>query len=124
MALPIPRVTTVLWALFGFDGRISRQTFWLGFGLMTALSAVAMTPYRLAGGLPEEPDLYFFLLLGVALWSEVALAVKRLHDRGVSGLFALLLALPFVNFALFVFLGLVPGEPRANRYGPGPDRRG
>lgn len=124
MALPTPRVATVIWVLFGFDGRISRQTFWLSFALMTALSAVAMTPYRLSGGLPEEPDLYLVGLVGVALWSEVALAVKRLHDRGLSGLFALLLALPFVNFAAFVFLGLVPGEPRANRYGPGPDRRG
>ena len=85
MALPTPRVATVFWALFGFDGRISRQTFWLGFALMTALTAVALTPYRSTGVLPEEPDLYFFVLAVLLLWSEVALAVKRLHDRGLRG---------------------------------------
>ena len=118
------RAVSVLWVLFGFDGRIGREVFWLGFLFMTAVATIAMTPYRLAGGLPEEPDAYFLALLFVALWSEVALAVKRLHDRGLTGLFAFLLALPLVNFVLFAFLGLIPGEAGRNKYGPGPDARG
>ena len=124
MAPSPPRVATILWVLFGFDGRIGREVFWLGFLFMTAVATVAMTPYRLAGGLPETADPYFLALLLVALWSEAALAVKRLHDRGLTGFFAFLLALPLLNFVLFAILGLVPGEKRPNRYGPGPDRRG
>jgi uncharacterized membrane protein YhaH (DUF805 family) len=120
---PAPaKVATVAWALFGFDGRISRQVFWLGFLLMTSLASIAMTPYR-DSGIPQEPDAYFLGLVGVALWSEVALVIKRLHDRGLTGFFSLVLALPIVNFVAFVVLGLIPGEAGPNRYGPGPDRR-
>lgn len=124
MAEPSSRVVTVLWVLFGFDGRIGREVFWLGFFFMTAVATLAMTPYRLAGGLPETADPYFVVILFVALWSELALAVKRLHDRGLTGFFALLLALPLVNFVLFTVLGLVPGEKGPNRFGPGADQRG
>ncbi len=117
-----PRAATVPWVLFGLDGRIGRQAYWLGFLLIIALGSIAYTPYR--SGFPTEPDLYFLLLAGVGLWMEVALVMKRLHDRGLSGLFALLLLLPLVNIGVILFVGLMPGEPDANRFGPHTDGRG
>ena len=116
------RAATVPWVLFGLDGRISRQAYWLSFLLTIALMSIAFSPYR--AGLPQEPDLYFLLLAGVGLWMEVALVMKRLHDRGLSGLFALLLLIPLVNIGVVIFVGLMPGDPGANRFGPHSNSRG
>lgn len=117
-----PRAATVPWVLFGLDGRIGRQAYWLSFLLTIALMSLAFTPYR--AGLPQEPDLYFLLLAGIGLWMEVALVMKRLHDRGLSGLFALLLLIPIVNIGVVIFVGLMPGDPGPNRFGPHTDGRG
>lgn len=127
------RQTSVLWALFAFDGRLGRQSFWLGVALMySSLSciALALLPRVTAG---ETIDAYFaarggdpvfLVLLALALWTELALAVKRLHDRGLSGFFAIVLALPLLNFVAFIVIGLMSGTPGPNRFGLGPDTRG
>jgi uncharacterized membrane protein YhaH (DUF805 family) len=124
MAPPSPptRAATVLWVLFGLDGRIGRQAYWLAFLLTLAVLSIAFTPYR--SGLPLEPDLYFLLLGGLALWTEVAIVIKRLHDRSLSGLFALLLLVPLVNIGVVLLVGLLPGDPGPNRFGPHADSRG
>jgi uncharacterized membrane protein YhaH (DUF805 family) len=117
-----PRAATVPWVLLGLDGRIGRQAYWLSFLLTIALMSIAFTPYR--GSLPEGPDLYFLLLAGLGLWMQVALVTKRLHDRGMSGLFALLQLVPIVNVGMLIFVGLMPGDPGPNRFGPHTDGRG
>lgn len=117
-----PRAATVPWVLFGLDGRIGRQAYWLAFLLTLAVLSIAFTPYR--SGLPLEPDFYFLFLGGVALWTEVAIVVKRLHDRSLSALFALLLLVPLVNIGVVLLVGLLPGDPGPNRFGPHADSRG
>jgi len=54
-----------------------------------------------------------------AIWISLATAVKRCHDRGLSG-FMLLFAMPPVIGQLWLFLSLVAGVGVAddNRYGP------
>lgn len=120
------RVPSVLWVLFGFDGRIGREAFWLGFALVTLVEAVLLSSVR--GNLEsliEEPNLPFTIVVIVALWSEFALAIKRLHDRGLGALFSVALLVPFANFVFFfIILGFMPGDAGANRYGPGPESRG
>ncbi|MEW5421290.1 DUF805 domain-containing protein [Amorphus sp. 3PC139-8] len=120
---PRRKLPTVLWVTFGFDGRISREPFWLGFLFVSLLVSVALTPYRPAGEETVMVDAGFLVILLVALWSEVALAVKRLHDRGLSGWFAALLFVPLLNLAVFVVLGLIPGEKGPNAFGPAPNTR-
>lgn len=54
-----------------------------------------------------------------AIWISIAAAVKRCHDRGLSG-FMLLFAMPPVIGQLWMVLSLIAGrgEARDNRYGP------
>lgn len=54
-----------------------------------------------------------------AIWISVAAAVKRCHDRSLSG-WMLLFAMPPVIGQLWLFLSLIagPGEAADNRYGP------
>ncbi len=113
----------MLWALFGFSGRIGRQVYWLAlFGPQAVITAMFL---QLMGG--EEASYAalasalspFVSVLGV--WSSVAIAVKRLHDIGMNGLWAVAIAIPFVNLAFTVWLGIVPPQPGANRYGAAAD---
>lgn len=54
-----------------------------------------------------------------AIWISIAAAVKRCHDRGLSG-FMLLFAMPPVIGQLWMVLSLIAGRGEANnnRYGP------
>ena len=57
----------------------------------------------------------------VAVWSSIAVGVKRLHDIDKSGWWMLLLFVPIVGaLALFVMNGFIAGTPHANRFGEPP----
>lgn len=127
-----------LWALFGFDGRLSREPYWLGFLfvflIVTFGTAPLAAPSEEEGVLISPVTLIVFL---AAIWSQFALAVKRLHDRDLSGWYCLILFAPIlvmatplfiplatiVNFGFFGVIGVVPGTPGPNRFGPGPNQR-
>lgn len=59
-------------------------------------------------------------IVGIILYiGAIAVAVRRLHDRGQSGWFLLLYLVPFGNIVVLVFL-IMPGMPTDNQYGPVP----
>lgn len=141
MATPLPsnaRPVGPVWALFGFDGRLSRQPYWLGFIFIFLVVSATTTPFGEVGEAEEIrlSPVAFIALIG-AVWSQFALAVKRLHDRGLTGWWCLVLFAPIlfmatpafilvatvVNFGFFGALGIVPGTPGPNRFGPGPNQR-
>lgn len=115
---------SVLWALLGFDGRISREVYWLATGFCVLLMfAVAMPSVDEASGTPQFSPAFPFVLMA-SLWTQFSLTVKRLHDRGLSGWLSLVMAVPFINFFGYVVIGLLPGDPGRNQFGPGPNTRG
>ncbi len=129
---PLPfRPPSVLWALFGFDGRISREVFWLGFGLiysagdviLSALLPRVVTPDTLSELAGSQLGL-LLVVLAAAVWMQFALVAKRLHDAGWSGSFAIVMAAPLLNLLAMLVVGLLPGEAGANRFGVGPNQRG
>lgn len=119
----------MLWALFAFDGRIDREVFWLSNLLCLALTVplalavpIVVIDQNTAEVRPGHPAA-LFAFAGL-LWIQLALAVKRLHDRGVTGWAALLLAIPFVSLLAFFVIGIVPGQRGPNAYGPASNQRG
>ncbi len=108
------------WLFFKTSGRVSRAAYFLG-GLLVAI-AQAFPLYRFSlvpEGTTESETwalLFMVAFLG-SLWSNVALAVKRLHDLGRPGLMALVLFVPVVSIVAFLVLCLFPGQPGPNRYG-------
>lgn len=110
----------LLWLFFGVSGRVSRAAYFLG-GLLVAI-AQAFPLYRftlVVEGTPESAlwsTIFMIAFLG-SLWSNVALAVKRLHDLGKTGLVAAVLFIPVISIAAFVLLCLFPGQQGPNRYG-------
>ena len=90
-----------------FEGRANRPEFWW---FMLALVVVhmilnALTPV-LAG------------VFGLAtLVPSLSAGARRLHDTGKSGWLQLLWLIPFIGWAVMVYLLAQPGEPAANRWG-------
>jgi len=131
------------------DGRIPRQTYWLGILAITVigLPVIVLAAYLGGGTAGAIANLFF-------LWCGFALSAKRAQDRGknylfVAGIFALaafltnlaasqaammgkmaaepsplllVVFLLFVAYVLFLFieLGLRRGTVGPNRYGPDP----
>lgn len=127
--------------LFGFNGRVRRTSYFLGSVVANIVCGVILVSLLLTGlhvngawsggdwetvAVDWAPNLAMGLLglmVGVAaFWISLALAVKRWHDVGVTGWFALTAWLPGANFAVFVLLCLLPGTEGANRFGPSPRR--
>jgi uncharacterized membrane protein YhaH (DUF805 family) len=98
----------------GFEGRISRQPFWLGFILLTVAEVLAL----MAFGVPFFPNVMKPLPLRlteaavelVVLYPTAALAVKRLHDRDQPGSYAAWLIGISLALLLTNLLGLT-GDP-------------
>lgn len=110
----------LLWLFFGISGRVSRAAYFLG-GLLVAI-AQAFPLYRFTlvmEGTPESVlwSMTFMIVFIVSLWSNVALAVKRLHDLGKTGLAAAVLFVPVISIVAFLVLCLFPGQQGPNRYG-------
>lgn len=116
----------LVWLFFLIDGRIGRYAFILGILGMSVLQALALYRFMLAPEGTTGQGLWaiaFWGLFFTSIWCTMALAVKRLHDFGKPGIFALTLFIPVVIFIAFGILCLVPGDPGPNRYGPRTDAR-
>ncbi len=116
------RQSQLVWLFFRTSGRLSRAAYFLG-GLLVAL-VQAFPLYRftlVAEGTPESQmwAAAFFLAFLASLWSNIVLAVKRLHDLGKPGPMALVLFVPVISIVAFLVLCLFPGQPGPNRYSAG-----
>ncbi len=115
-------LASFVWLLFRLDGRIGREAYWLGILLVWAITAILGD--FLARGLEGEAALNAMLpALLFGMWSELALMVKRCHDRDLSGWYAAIGLVPFVGLAWSVLIGLLPGKDGPNRFGRIRDRR-
>jgi uncharacterized membrane protein YhaH (DUF805 family) len=107
-----------LW--FSARGRIGRGQWWaLHFGQLVALYvglAIFVSIMMINGWVG---GLFLVTLLVALAVSFVVTDIKRLHDRNKSGHWFLLHFIPFLGSVLtIVELGILPGDPKANHYGP------
>lgn len=103
-----------------FKGRCSRREYWLFgvlpfllIGLPVSLLAYRAGPYYLLA----------FALLLIAMLPLVMVQAKRYHDLDMSGWFCLLNLLPLAGKIMLIIVGILPGKPGENRYGPDQEDR-
>lgn len=128
-----------------FSGRSRRMEYWsfalltvivylIGFGIMMAggFSLGALSDPTAAAA--QQPGALFYVGAGfvgiyalAAFIPNLALNVRRLHDRNMSGWFLLLLivlsAIPVIGLIAsigWLVLMLLPGTPGPNKYGDDP----
>jgi len=108
------------WLFFSPSGRISRQPYLLGWLFWLAILSFAMA--RIVANEDNQGPLMLWLILSIivgvaATVSTFLLTVKRLHDIGQPGMFALFLFLPVVSPLMFLGLCFWPGSADPNAYG-------
>lgn len=117
-----------------FDGRATRSEFWWFYLFTVIVAFVGYLPLLffgvIAGAMDNALGTLFGLLavLWVIVWIVILIALyipllavgcRRLHDRGQSGWFQLLLLVPCGSLVLLVLWAL-EGTPGDNAYGPRP----
>jgi uncharacterized membrane protein YhaH (DUF805 family) len=113
----------VLWLLFSFKGRISRGPYWLAYLFLLAANSVLIG--QLLGG--EQASFHDLaatiapVFVIITLYSNLAVAVKRMHDVGYGGFLAAALFIPIVNVAFTIWAGILPGSSDPNRFGDAPN---
>ena len=133
------------WFFLSFKGRISREQFWLGYGLTVVVMLLfipraqdVLLALARPGGPWSRSELNTTLLIGAVIASLImtfplfALYVKRLHDCDLSGwwlagFFVVMVVLEIaglapknVSMVLAAAIGAVPGKRGDNRFGPDP----
>ncbi len=106
---------------FHFKGRTSRSTFWVTIlwlfllGLLIEIGTGAIDTY-MNNKAPIVTYVVFIILSIICLIPSFALQVRRLHDINKSGLWILLLLVPYIGeIVLFIFYCL-PSNNRGNKY--------
>jgi uncharacterized membrane protein YhaH (DUF805 family) len=116
----LPERQQLTWLFFKTSGRVSRAAYFLGGLLVAIAQALPLYRFTLVPEGTSESETWALLFMAaflVSLWSNVALAVKRLHDLNRPGLVALVLFVPVVSIVAFLVLCLFPGDRGPNRYG-------
>ena len=118
--------------LFGFEGRMNRARFWLvalGIFVVEAIAFAAMGGAALLSADRERAiaaigpiaGIVMAIVLLVAAWISLAVAVKRYHDRDKSAWWLLVLFVPVIGHLWYLIeCGFLPGTPGPNVYGPDP----
>ena len=104
---------------FSTEGRIGRREFWAGSLILMAVSGVLT--YFLYGQEMAWPRI--FSIVGVLLiWPTWCVNVKRMQDRGKSGIWAIFYFIPFIGYIWWIFdLWLFAGTQGANAFGEDPE---
>lgn len=140
-----------VWAFLSPIGRMSREPYWLCFGLVLILTGILVNFWfgsnldafsvslDTAGQTPEtispefmrseiaasmqqlQSNPVFLVSFFILELLPLPLMIKRLHDIGQSGFFALLVFVPIVGFVLFLYLGFADSQSEPNQHGPLPN---
>ena len=110
-----------------FGGRSRRSEYWFVqlFLVLTNLLAAVIDLVLLGGDVERfmaqgGGGIVGLVWIAVTIVPALALLVRRLHDSGKSGWWALMLLLPFAGaIVLFIFV-VTDSDAGENQYGPSP----
>ena len=120
----MPEKQKFIWLFFSTSGRVGRAAYFLGGMLVAVVQAFPLYRFTLAPEGSPEAMMWSTLFLATflaSLWSNVVLAVKRLHDLDKPGFIAAILFVPLISIIAVLVLCLFPGQPGPTRYGRQPN---
>ena len=94
---------------FGYAGRIGQKQFWLGWLGLVAMVGAGVVVSSILGAIFPPASAIIMGLVGIAaIWMINALAYKRIHDIGFSGLRAFIPLAVTIGAGLLVLLIAMP----------------
>lgn len=106
----------------GFSGRARRREYWM-FALVNVLVVIGLMLVDMVIG-AFDPVLGIGLLSGIyslaVLIPGIAVSVRRLHDRDMSGWWLLIALIPLIGGLVLLVLFVLEGTQGENRFGPDP----
>jgi uncharacterized membrane protein YhaH (DUF805 family) len=106
---------------FSVQGRTSRKAYWLFYILPVVLTGAVLGFLISRVHIPALSALLLLIALAPLLvWVGIAVSVKRLHDIGRSGWWAVLCFVPYLDYVAVPVLGIIPGKSGSNSYGEDP----
>ncbi|WP_394233475.1 DUF805 domain-containing protein [Niallia oryzisoli] len=100
----------------GFQGRATRQEYWM-FILMNFIAACILSIVELVLGIPGV----LTGIYGLAVFlPSLAVLVRRLHDIGKSGWWFLISFIPFIGTIVLIVFACLESQPGENQYGLNP----
>lgn len=108
-----------------YDNRLNRKRYiirWLQMYFMVFVAAIVVTTFDMAGGknMTTVSAAVLLTVMAVATLGTIFLNTRRLHDLGKRGIWGILVVIPYLNFALTVYLMVMKGQEGPNEYGPDP----
>jgi uncharacterized membrane protein YhaH (DUF805 family) len=110
----------VIMGLFSFSGRAGRLNYW-GISIISSVIlfglAIAVGNKMDSGeiGVMGLTAAFFGIILSI--WVNLAVTVRRFHDRGKSGLWYFALLIPFIGLWFAIELMFFGGVDESNEYG-------
>lgn len=104
-----------------FSGRARRKEYWM-YSLFNIIILIALGVVEgIAGSNPESGGGVLTLLYFLAvIFPSLAVTVRRLHDTGKSGWWALIGLVPMIGAIVFLVFMVQDGHAGDNQYGPNP----
>ncbi|KQS90422.1 MULTISPECIES: DUF805 domain-containing protein [unclassified Rhizobium] len=111
---------TISWLFFSPSGRIGRLPYFLGWLFWIVVGCFFCARILAVQDNDISLALWTLALVAAGLVSTVSivmLTIKRLHDVGYPGMYAICLFIPVLSFVMFVVLCLWPGLPDEDALG-------
>ncbi len=104
-----------------FGGRARRKEYWM-YSLFNIIILITLGVIEgIAGSNPESGGSVLALLYFLAvILPSLAVTVRRLHDTGKSGWWALIGLVPMIGAIVFLVFMVQDGQAGDNQYGPNP----
>ncbi len=99
-----------------FNGRARRKAYWM-FVLFNIIAAVILS---IVDGIIGTGGLLGGLYALAVFIPGLALLVRRLHDIGKSGWWALIGLVPLIGVIVIIVFACMDSQPGTNAYGPNP----
>lgn len=98
-----PTDRSIGWLWLSIDGRATRYDFWVRYFVIAFVISLVARVVDAGMSTPYRPQFVFQAITSLVLfWPGIAVQVKRLHDREMSGLHVLWSSLAFVVCAVVV----------------------
>lgn len=108
------------WLFISTRGRIPRSVYWAA---KVSLAVILLMVFAVSVATEKTSDTPGWLVLAFILYlfAIVSVAIKRLHDVDMSGLWVLACLVPYLGELFgFIVLGCLKGTAGSNDYGPDP----